>query len=206
MTKIPFLFNVNGSLGCGNSSKPDYYNAAELIEHMDRLGVDRSLVWRIPVGSNEELLNEIAATPGASDRLIPAYTTTVLSGYNSKDNSKITEAVSSGLVKALRVKLADWHYSLSMLEDMLREIEEYKPVLLFNCRESLDIRGLLDFAGKFPNVPMVFMETWHPFYTALLELMTKRSNVYADISWLHMHNAIEDLTKRFGAERILFGM
>jgi predicted TIM-barrel fold metal-dependent hydrolase len=206
MTEIPFLFNVNGSFGCGNSSKPDYYNAVELIEHMDRLGVDRSLVWRIPVGSNEALLDDIVATPGASDRLIPAYTTTILSGFNSKDNSKIKEAVSSGRVKALRVKLADWHYSLSVLEDMLREIEEYKPVLLFNCREYLDTRGLLDFAGKFPGVPMVYMEAWHPFYTSLLELMSKRDNIYADISWLHMHNAIEDLTKRFGAERLLFGM
>ena len=206
MSQLPFLFNVNGSFGCGNSSKPDYYNATEYLEHMDRLGVDRSLVWRIPVGSNEALLNEIDEVPGASNRLIPAFTTTILSGFHSDDIRTIKEAVSSGRVKVIRIILADSHRRLSALENMIRQIEEYRPVLLFSCREALDTGGLLDFAGKFPDVPMVYMEAWHPFYSALLELMTQRKNIYADISWLHMHNVIEDLTKKFGAERLLFGI
>ena len=206
MSQIPFLFNVNGSFGCGNSSKPDYYNAAELIKQMDRLGVDRALVWHLPVGSNEELMNQIESTPGASDRLIPAYTATVLSGFNSNDIRMIREAVSSGRIKAIRIYLVGSHCRLSGLENLVSEIEEFKPLLLLNCREPLNTDDLLNFAGKFPSVPMVYSEAWHPHYTALLELMTRRKNIYADISWLHTIDAIEDLTERFGAERVLFGM
>ena len=71
------LFDVNSSFGNPATGAPDCPAAARLA-HMDRLGVARSRVRNVeatqsyPLAANRLLLDAIAHTPGAGERLVPA--------------------------------------------------------------------------------------------------------------------------------------
>ena len=64
------LLNANGSFGNSSYGAPAFPTPKEVLAHIDRLGVARSLVWNIESRdgncpwSNRRLLDEIARTPG----------------------------------------------------------------------------------------------------------------------------------------------
>lgn len=211
MARVPALFNVNGYFGCGNNSLPDFRNANELLGHMDRLGIDKALVWHLPTGSDDEMLKEIACTPGAVQRLVPAMSISPDARQDSADYARIKEKVASGEVRAIRVLLAKYRNRLTPLEPLLEEIKQYKPVLLFDTRDPLKIPAfntdhLMDLADKFPQIPMVYLQCEWITLGDACDLMRYRDNIYLDTSWLHMDQAIEHLIKDFGVDRLLFGV
>jgi uncharacterized protein len=214
MSKMPSLFNVNGSLGCGTIAKSAFRNADDLLKHMDRLGIERSLVWHIPdagifdviLESDKEIMKEIMAVPLAKQRLIPAFTVTPLSAYNSKCLDSLMEAMTSGQVKAIRIVLLGGQERLSPLESLVRKVSRFKPVLIFNSKEPLNTDDLLAFSEKFPELPMVYLQGMWINAAAMYDLMQRRQNIYADISWLDMPDNIEKIVDMFGVERLLFGI
>lgn len=214
MIKMPSLFNVNGSLGSGTIVKSAYKDAGDLLKHMDRLGIDRSLVWHIPdagifdvmLESDKEVMAGIMSVPPAEQRLIPVMTITPLGAFNDKYVNYLVELVSSGRIKAIRIVLCDGQDRLSPLESFVEKISGFKPVLIFNSNEPLKPDDLLSFAGKFPEVPMVYLQTNWYNASALFDLMQRRDNIYADNSWLDMPDNIELIVNKFGAERLIFGI
>ena len=76
--KSPYYINVNGSYGLGAYEKPDYCSLSELLSSMDRLGVWQVVTYHNlardlhPVYGNRYLMEDIANTPGAKERVIPA--------------------------------------------------------------------------------------------------------------------------------------
>src|ERR1039458_9985712 len=87
MTRVPVLFDVNGSGGKSADGKTDFPVARERLGFMNRFGISRALVWNVEslqhhaLSSNRMLIDEIEATPGARGRLIPALTVSGLMPY-----------------------------------------------------------------------------------------------------------------------------
>ena len=77
--KSPYYINVNGAYGLGAYKKPDYSSLKELIDDMDKLGIGQSVVYHNlardlhPIHGNRYLMEDIAATPEAQGRVIPAF-------------------------------------------------------------------------------------------------------------------------------------
>ena len=69
------LFSCNAVVGSSSAQTPDFPCVADLLAHLDRLGLERALTWHVGARDfytrwgNERLLAEIAATPGASGRV-----------------------------------------------------------------------------------------------------------------------------------------
>jgi hypothetical protein len=80
ITYIPPLFDCNKYFGPGFPKKPDFPQAADLLAHIDRLSIDRSVAWHTtardihPMEGNEQLLRDIKAA-GAQTRIIPSFIT-----------------------------------------------------------------------------------------------------------------------------------
>ncbi len=101
-------FNINGSIGRGAYEEPEFPTAQSLVEHLDYLGIDRSLVWHVaardmrPLEGNRRLLREIAEA-GLEKRLLPAFIITPACFFEYGVMDYLREQFRSGQVRALRI-------------------------------------------------------------------------------------------------------
>lgn len=209
---ISSLFNVNGSIGHGAYEIPDYPTANDFIKHLDYLGIDRSLVWHVeakdlnPAVGNKQLLKEISEAD-AQERLIPAFVITPACYYEHGTMDFLCESFASGKVKALRIMPAGSRFPTRQIERVLAALEEFEPLVLWDCKgNENDYRDIEFLAKQLSKVNFALTEKIWNGFGSVLDLMWRCSNVYVDISWLHMRDTIELLRDEFGAERILFGI
>lgn len=205
------LFNSNGNFGKGIKHNPYYDDTSEIIAQMDRLGVSRSLVWYTEARDyncawgNRKLIEEINAS-GAKNRLIPAFTISAAMYYEDGALDELLEGMKKNNVRALRAFPGSLRHRIRQLEPIINALAELKPVLFFDSKDSVDFPGFLEFAGRYPDIPMVYMQGMWTDLATMLDLLRSRKNILVDISWLHTPGTIEMMVEEFGAERILFGM
>ncbi len=213
MQNISF-FNINGSIGRGAYEAPEFPTAQSFAEHLDYLGIDRSLVWHIaardlsPVEGNRRLLREIAEA-GLGKRLLPAFIITPACFYEYGVLDYLREQLHAGRVRALRITPEMSRFPIREIERVLGALAQFEPVLLWDCRHGhheLDIRDMEHLARTFPRVAFVVTQKMWGGFGSVLDLMWRCPNVSVDTSWLHMRDTLELLTENFGATRVLFGV
>ena len=210
MASLPSLFDATKYIGKGSTERPDFPTAADLLAHLDRLGIDRAVVWHIaardlhPMVGNEWLIREIDATPGARDRLIPAFVIMPPMLYERGTMGQFLELVKEHRIRAFHFIPKGLHWSLKLIAPIVRAILPHEPVLMLDSRR-LDPGDTLTFAAEFPRVPIICTQAMWPHYAALYTLLEDRRNIYVETSFLHTYRTLEHLIEYFGAERIIFG-
>lgn len=209
MSTLPPLFDATKFFGAGSSERPDYPTAASLLAHLDRLGIARALAWHVhardlePMTGNRALVAEIAATPGASGRLIPAFTIAPTMPYATGAMANLRRMMTEYGVRALRIFRERW--TLTLLEPVVRELADLHPVVFIDVREGLDVREIAEFCAALPEVPVVALHGMWPHQVALFDLLRRCQNFHIDTSWMHTEATIEMAVARFGANRLVFG-
>ena len=213
MNNLTF-FNVNGSIGRGAYEIPDYPTAHDFIEHLDYLGIDRSLLWHVqardlnPMIGNKQLLKEISEA-GAQERLIPAFTITPACYFEYGAMDFLYESFASGQVKAIRIIPEVSRFPIRQIERVLSKLAEFEPLVLWDCEafaEESNFHNLEYLAKQMPKVNFALTQKMWIGFGSVLDLMWRCPNIYVDISWLHIYDTIELLRDEFGVERILFGI
>lgn len=206
-----FFFNVNGAIGRGAYATPEFPTAAAFRDHLDYLGIDRSLVWHVaardlnPTIGNRRLLEEIAAA-GLEERLFPAFVVTPACGFERGVLGFLREQLGTGRVRALRLTPEMSRFQIREIERLLCELAAYQPVVLWDCPASgaeQNLRDIETLAGLFPRLAFVVTQKMWPGFGSVLDLMWRRSNVFVDTSLLHMRATHALLVNNFGAERVL---
>lgn len=210
MSTVPVLFDVNGSFGKSAQGVADFPTIAARLAFMDRFGISRSLVWNVEstqnhaLSSNHRLLDEIAATPGAVKRIVPALTVSGLMTYEHDGIESLAAQLRQSHARALRFTNVFGRLSLMQLEPVMRGIRKLKPFIVLR-HDQVTGPDILEFAATFPEIPLVLTDVmWGPCVT-VFELMRRRANILMDNSWLHTADGIELAVKTFGARRLLFG-
>jgi len=210
MTALPPLFDATKYIGAGSTERPDFPTAAVLLAHLDRLGIDRAVVWHIaardlhPQVGNEWLLRAIDAIPGARERLIPAFVIMPPMLYERGTMGQFLELVKEHRIRVFRFIPKGLHWSLRLIAPIMRAILPYDPVLMLNAREQ-EPGDTLAFAAEFPQVPIICTQAMWPHYAALYHLLEAQRNIHVETSFLHTYRTLEHLIDHFGAERIIFG-
>ena len=208
------LINVNGCIGRGAYEKPDFKDVSALLSHMDYLGIDRSLAWHVsardlnPYWGNKQLLQCIEEAE-AEERIIPAFVITPACFYEYGTLDFLRENLASEKVKALRITPEKSRFQIRHIERLLLELEKYEPLVLWDCPAFTEEQNFLDLehlARKMPQINFAITQKMWLGFGSILDLMWRCPNVFVDISWLHMRDAIELLVENFGAERVLFGI
>jgi predicted TIM-barrel fold metal-dependent hydrolase len=208
------LFNVNALIGNGAYEEAQFPTAKSLVEHLDYLGIDRSLVSHVeardlnPTWGNRRLLGEIEES-GLSDRLIPAFVISPSCYYENGALAFLNENLKSGKVRALRVYPSVSRFPILLLERILAELEQWEPSVFCDCAtfgSDNDIRDFVVLAEKFPKMSFVFTQKMWPGFGSIIDAMWRRKNIYVDISWVHMRDTVNLMIDDFGAERLLFGV
>ena len=208
------LFNINGLIGRGAYEEAQFPTAKSLIDHLDYLGIDRSLVSHVeardlnPTWGNRSLLKEIAQSPCA-ERLIPAFAVSPSCYYEKGVLNFLTENFGSGKVRAIRIYPEISRFPILTLERIFAELAKWEPVVLWDCGYGASENDIRDFgilADKFPKMSFVFTQKMWPGFGSLIDAMWRRKNIYIDISWIHMRDTVNLMIDDFGAERLLFGI
>ena len=204
------LFDANGSFGNPATSPPDCATAAVRLAHMDRLGIARSLVWNVeatqsnPLAANRRLLDEIAHTPGAAGRLVPALAVSGLIAYEGGGIERFAAQMKEGPTRALRFVNVGGRLSLEQCAPVVQAVRHLKPFILVKWGET-PARDILDFAALFPDVPIVLTDLIWVCGIGAFDAMRQRKNVLMETSWWHTWEGVALAVKHFGAERVLFG-
>jgi predicted TIM-barrel fold metal-dependent hydrolase len=206
-------FSADGAVGCGLRNTPDFRTLAELLKHLDRLGVSRSLVYSVqardqhPATGNRALLAEIESTDPKWKRLVPALVIAPNMSYERGTKEELFHIMEEGGVRALRAFPGSLGYKLHHLDPLLAQLAPFQPALFLEIREVQDDREISGLAERFPELPIVCVGAMWPqiFNFSLLDLMRRRFNIYTDTSWMHTPT-IESFVEQFGAERVLFAL
>jgi len=204
------LFDATKYIGAGSTESPDFPTAADLLAHLDRLDIDRALVWHIaardlhPMVGNEQLLREIDATPGARDRLIPAFVIMPTMLYERDTMGHFQELVKQYQIRAFRFFGAARNWPLKLITPIMRTVLPMEPLLMLDMAH-VDLNDTLAFTAEFPQVPLIITQAMWPHYATLYKLLEERQNIYVETSLLHTYRTLEHLIHHFGPERIIFG-
>ena len=213
MNTLP-LFNINGAIGRGAYETSQFPTPESFLEHLDYLGIDRSLVWHVvardlnPMIGNRRLLEEIAAA-GLESRLLPAFVITPSCFFEYGVLDFLREHLAAGRCRALRIMPEVSRFPIRQIERVLQVLAPYEPALFWDCRHCADETDMRDFeylAGVFPQMAFVITQKMWGGFGSVLDLMWRHPNVYIDTSWLHMRETIELLVENYGAQRVLFGI
>jgi uncharacterized protein len=212
VTSLPPFFDCNKYIGAGFPKRPDFPRATDLLVHMDRLGIARSVAWHTsardlhPMAGNLQLIDQIE-THSCRERIIPSFV--IAPGMNDEQSvmDQFLDILRKQQVRAFHFFIQQTGWSLKDISPIIQKIRNIKPVLFLDSFENLgdDLSVIMDFSAEFRQVSLIFTNAMWVHYEKLYKLMEARPNIYADTSLLHMYQTFEHFTKQYGDERLIFG-
>ena len=180
----------------------------QLIEVMDRCGIEKAMVYHAvskecdALGGNELLKKEI----DGSDRFISQWAFIPKSFEEGYTPDELLQKMQDNNVKSVRLFPQAKGYSL-----LPYSIGEFMKVFgecnipVFIDRAQIGFDDLYNFCTTYPNVKIVLCLPGYDGGRRYYALLKACPNLYLDTSNYCAHNAIEDVCKHFGAQRLIFG-
>lgn len=185
------------------------YQAAQLIESMDRSGVERTVICAIePFFETLDLLETLApygnrfAVFASVDPEDPEYA------------EKFESYVETGQVYGMKIhpSLAGPHPTSNRMFELLDLAKKHHlPTIIHTgtfpfplCEGADNALALEPVIRDFPEVPIVLAHIGWDQHRHVLALGHDYANVYTDTSWQGPH-IIQEAIQAFGEERVLFG-
>ena len=220
------FFDCNTMIGRRIQRNPlEFKTVEDLIREMDHLAIARALVYHSqakeysPSIGNEQLLREIATHP----RLHPCWV--VMPGYTDEMEKpeRLVPAMIGKSVRAVRMfpsppspppefTLQLHRYALieTVCGELLETLEAYAVPLFLEAQTFLafplvsweSIEWIL---RSYPKLPLVVGGIRQRDNRTIYPLLDRFERLHLDISIYAVHRGLEDLVKRFGAERMIFG-
>lgn len=209
-----FYVDCTGFYGSGSHEKPEFPELSDLLKEMDRLGIWASVVSNAQARDgnanygNHRLMEDIEKTPGAGDRIIPAFVVSPKCICESGTMEYTKEMLASGRVGALSVYPVTGRFELGHLERVFDELCEYSPVVMVDCLEVGGATGydaLVRLAKKYTNMKFIIRDAMWGDYGALFDTMWRCPNVYAECSRMHVEETFSLFDKYIGKGRLVFG-
>jgi len=209
-----FYIDTTAMYGTGSHEKPEFATLADLIKEMDRLGIWGALTACTVARDthsdtgNRQLMADIAAIPGAADRIIPVFAVAPKNFYEKESMAYLHKMLSSGKVGALAIYPMTCKFAVTHIERLFDDIAKYDPLVLVDINEmngQNDYDGLIKIANKYPNMNFIVQSTMWGGYGPLLDIMWRCPNVYAETSRMHVQETYTLIDHMIGKGRALFG-
>ena len=201
------IFDANVMIGKWPTNKLRFSSCTELIEQMNSHEINCALVYSSygvkhnPTEGNYMLMEEI---DDYKKMLFPCWV--ILPTWEIETGRDILNDLIDNDVKAVRIFPNEHNFVIDdwMCNDMFSKLESIRmPLLINNIDISPSKINLI--CQSFPNLPMILMQCEYFLNRSLYRLMELHKNLYLETSTYFIYNGIEDIVKRFGASRIIFG-
>lgn len=202
--------DVNGFYGKSATGDSEFPEVRDRLAFMDRLGISMSVVWNTAsrqhhaLSANQDMIDEIAKTPQAKGRIVPALAVSGLMHYEGGGIQMLKRQMIAGETRALRFVNVYKKLTLCQLEPVMQGIAGLKPFIILRHDET-SVEDILEFTGLFPGIPVVLTEVMWVSCMGVFDMMRRRKNILVDNSWMHICGAVEQVAEHFGAERLVFG-
>ncbi len=211
MVKIGNLsfFDINGTIGQPIISRrtgnlKGYLSADSLIDEMDYFGIDSALVthWEAlkyhPAIGNKKLIEEIKGY----HRFYPCWVIMPHHTGEMPEPKELAKEIIANDVKAIALfpslcgfSLEDW--SIKPLFKELQRVDNI--IIIIEGYAGMDLHSL---CSRYPKLKFVVSASLRKLYP----LLQRFSNLYINMGYSYTASGVvEDICKRFGAERIIFG-
>ena len=205
-------FDVNCVIGPWPTGGPTLADGDQLLAAMDRLGIARALVrhtaaihYALSEG-NAQLTEALELCRDGQGRLFPCWAAAPSATGELGPLDAWLDSVAQHGVRAISLYPQSHGYPLApwQLNDLLHPLNERRMVILFETAQVAwnDLHWL---CGEHPGLPVVVMETGYRVLRPLMALLEAHENLHVDISTMSNFYGIEELCRRFGAGRLLFG-
>lgn len=183
----------------------------ELLERMDRYGIARALTHYSvsreldPVAGNRMLMEELAGEP----RLTPMWTVMPHhTGEFPAPKALLAQMAEQGVRAVTMFPTTAYCYSMAEWNcgELFSALEDARvPLFLSLPQFGMSFEAIHDFCAAHPSLPLVLSELNYRNGRNLYPLLSKFKNLYMTSSGYKAQDGIEDVCRKFGAERILFG-
>jgi predicted TIM-barrel fold metal-dependent hydrolase len=210
------LFDGNCQLGVSEftvSGAPA--SVAELTTEMDNRGIAESLIYHSlasnysPRVGNPLLVTEISADPRLHGCwvVLPHHT-----GELESAKFLVGAALEAG-IRAMRMFPARHRFLLSdwSVNELLEELNEHRMPLFLDydrthwAQKVVDYDSVFRICNAFPELPLVLVREAIGSSRYLYPLLEKFDNLHLEISYYQSPCGLEDVSKRFGVNHLLFG-
>lgn len=195
------VFDGHAVLGRGLDERVEINHPVELLDIMDRTGIEQALVYhrnavtRDTVTGNEQMM---ALVEGHA-RLTPQHIVNMaLDDQNkfSRDNT----------ITSVRVFPKSHHYpfTLPVVEKWLAWLQE-SGIALWISADEIEVHDLYQTAKAYPEVNLVLSGMDYTHFASIWSLIPRMPNLYIELSRLETMNGVQMMVERAGAPRLIFG-
>lgn len=201
---------------CHDKDPAAPWSATDALRWMDHCGIAGALVMHTlaknndPVNARARLKKDISIAP---DRLFPVWSA-LPPGAGDFENSPgefIGEMKAAG-VHAVKFYPAAHNYPFhtDVIGPFFAALEKERTLALIDIDQlptgaSGIWSALSPVLAKYPDLPILLQKTNWSMQRVILALMDRFPSLYIEFSRYQVSRGIEEYTRRFGADRLLFG-
>lgn len=205
------FFDCNCQVGMRGIVNPgSFYRIEDLAAKMPFYGIKKALVYHSmareyhPQVGNSILIDEIKAYP----ELYPVW---VLMPHHTMEFPKPQDLIGqmkTNGVKAVRMFPESWEQNYSISEwncgELLSTLEKHRIPLMIGL-DQLGWDKVHEICSNHSGLRLILTEVDYRIDRNLYPLLNKFSNLYLETIGYKVHNGIEEICRRFGADRLIFG-
>jgi predicted TIM-barrel fold metal-dependent hydrolase len=193
-------------------------DAPGLLHEMDRVGIDRALVYHSLAWQHTPSIGNAALTAAlrSHPRLAPCWG--ILPTGDDGAPEEVCGALARANVRAVRIWPRDHGYPLTewACGAMFAALAARRYVLCVDLDQIVTVAGRYDvdpsgwrhldwLCGGYPDLSIVVTRTGYRALRVLTRLLDRHPRLYIDLSYFATHNGVEALTAEVGPGRIVFG-
>lgn len=201
------IVDVSTMIGPWPLQQLEFETAEGLLEKMDFYGISEAYVYSSyavkvsPLDGNYMLMDAIQ---GYEDRLKPCWV--AVPTWDMEHDRKLEDELKKYNVKIVRLFPNNQSFSLEswICSDVYEMLQRNRIPLLLNSPD-VSWNQLHAICAEYPDMPVILSQVEYQKNRILYKLLEKHPNLYLDVSTYYVYDGVEDIVKRFGAGRMLFG-
>ena len=197
------------------------WSTSDVLRWMDHCGIAGALVVHTlsihndPIQAREVLAREIAQAP---TRLFPVWVILPPDAGDAEPRpSKLLRSMEKRDVRAVKLfpRAHNWPLAVDIIGPTLEALERERILTLINFDQLPEgnVGGfnhatyiaLGEILSRFPKLPLLLQGPWWPSQRIITALMARHDNLHIEFSTYQVNRGLDEYTRRFGSERLLFG-
>lgn len=205
------FYDCNCSIGMRGVLNPgSFYTVEELERKMKHYGIGKALVYHSmakeynPGVGNKLLLEEIKDHPA----LTPVWVVMHHHTQEFPEPGELIRDMRKYGIKAVRMFPGQWEQNFSIADwnckELFTVLQEYRIPVMIGL-DSIGWNDFYDLLNNYPELNVIITEADYRIDRNLYSMLRKFDNLYIEIMGYKAHSGIEEICKKFGAHRLIFG-